>query len=818
MCDDPKGVEESATITKMEHKCRGRVSSKTEREEAVSKGGAMEECHSSSSCQLLEVSRGAHKLNQVISSWSRGVIWCDQHSKDIAKDLLKGALGLQDSLHVLGKLQEASHLARLKKKEKEKYVVIRRVNSSPVSERNYQKGILNPHISADVSSRDCIEGVREVIRDSLARQNLLHNIHAEEMRCFSSRYADSASDVPSTSSSRSSSFQTDNVTSMASSVWSATEEKKARSPSLIAKLMGLEEMPLKSWQTHSQKDMEKNKIFSQQRPTFEIDTPKLRKSQFVLPTEDPKTLKDILETMHFKGLLKNNYIKEIKPDSPPIVLIRPRHDPHLRLQETFAPVFQEEGSLNSETVLRKPKVKEDSPSKIIDSNNRGLNFGKTSRREEAKETPMKRHIQQEGGKGSRENEIQPVKKEVKIKQSLPTKAKSSGFITRPSLKKVATPKNIDMMPKPMIGSRKPVKKEIAKAKNSSRSKDQAKVSPQKPSKPENTSNVTKSKILHQPSATSNSNSVRRPQNIVRGPIAVKKSSTKKAVSKATVAKITTEKLECKGDKVVLEGKKIDVASNNDTVLEGKGFDPELEYDTIVEGYGGTETAEQLSTEEGTEHTDIQIGEHCCESSVCDVTLVTINDQNSRKSIGEVDDDPISPIGTDSESFTTGTSLQALLLSSPAFMNHVDELFNLHVDVPTTSQKTGINDFSGAGTRPSLDCVNEIVRRKSHPDSRMIHPPWLSLVGNTKRHISLDHLLKETCDGVEVLRSYSELAGGNYPTDNLYTMLERDINHSEALSGIWDLGWKKGFSVDDTIQVVEDIEKQLLRGLIAEICA
>ncbi|KAK8682855.1 hypothetical protein V6N13_038937 [Hibiscus sabdariffa] len=795
----------------------------------------MEECHSSSSsCQLLEVSRGAHKLNQVISSWSRGVIWCDQHSKDIAKDLLKGALELQDSLHVLGKLQEASHLARLKKKEKEKSDVIRRVNSSPVRERNYQKGILNPHISADVSSRDGIEGVREVIRDSLARQNLLHNIHAEEMRCFSSRYEDSASDVPSTGSSRSSSFQTDNVTSMDSSVWSATEEKRARSPSLIAKLMGLEEMPLKSLQTHSQKDMEKNKIFSQQRPTFEIDTPKVRKSRFVLPTEDPeKTLKDVLETMHFKGLLKNNSTKEIKPDSPPIVLIRPRPDPHLRLQEKFAPVFQEEGSLNSETVLRKPKVKEDSPSKIIDSTNRGLNFGKTSRRVDAKETPMKRHIQQEGGKGSRENEIRPVKKEVKIKQSLPTKAKSSGSITRPSLKKVATSKNIDMMPKPMIGSRKPVKKEIAKAKNSSRSKDEAKVSPQKPSKPENTSNVTKNKILHQPSATSNSNSVRRPQNIVRGPIAVKKSSTKKAVNKATMAKITTEKLERKGDKVVsevkkidlvsgndtvLEGKRIDVASNNDTVLEGKGFDPEPEYDNIVEGYGGAETAKQLSTEEGTEHTDIQIGEHCCESSVCDVTLVTINDQNSRQSIGEVDDDPISPIGTDSESFTTGTSLQALLLSSPAFMNHVDELFNLHVDVPTTSQKTGISDFTGAGTRPSLDCANEIVRRKSHPDSRMIHPPWSSLVGNTKRHISLDHLLKETCDGVEALRSYSELAGENYPTDSLYAMLERDINHSEALSGIWDLGWKKGFSVDDTIQVVEDMEKQLLRALIAEICA
>ncbi|GMI97732.1 hypothetical protein HRI_003442500 [Hibiscus trionum] len=896
MCDDPKGVVESATITKkMEHKNKGRVSSKTEREETVS-NGAMEELRSSSSCQLLEVSRGAHKLNQVINSWSRGGIWCDQHSKDIAKDLLKGALELQDSLHVLGKLQEASHLARLKKKEKEKYdkevrndQLFRRVNSSPVGEQN-------SHLSAGVSSRDCIDELREVIRDSLARQNLLPNINAEEKRCFSSRYLDLASDIPSTSLSRSSSFQTENFTSMDSSVCSAAEEKKARGPSLIAKLMGLEEMTSTSLQIHSQKDVEKKKIFSQQRPTFEIDTPKVRKFQLVERTEYPeKTLKDVLETMHYKGLLKNNSIKEIKPDSyqssdffsgnrlinsPPIVLIKPRHNPHLQRQEKFLPVFQEEGSSNTETMLRKPKVKEDFPFKLIHSNNRGLNFSKTRRRVEAKETPMKRHVQQEGGEDGQENETRPVKKEVKIKQSLTTKVKSSASITQPSVKKVATAKNIDVIPRPMISSRKPVDKEVGKAKNLSRSKDQAKVAPRKPSKPENASNVTKSKISHQPSATANSNAVRRPQNTVRGPIDVKKSSTKKAVSKPTVTKITTEKLECKGDKVVLEGRKsdlvsendtvleekkidlasngdtvleekrtdlalnddtvleekwidlasendvvleekridlasendivleekridiasendtdleekrIDLASNVDTVLEGKRFDPEPEYDTVVEGYCA-EIADQLPTEEGTEHTDIQIEEHCCESSVCDVTLVTIDDQNSRKSIGDVDDDPITLIGTENVNFMTGTGLKALLLSNPAF---------------------------NADTRLSLDCANEIVQRKSHPDSQMIHSPWSSLVGNAKRHIPLDHLLKETCNGVEALRSYTELAGENYPTDSLYAMLERDINHSEALSGIWDLGWKKGFSVDDTIQVVEDIEEQLLRGLIAEICA
>ena len=207
-----------------------------------------------------------------------------------------------------------------------------------------------------------------------------------------------------------------------------------------------------------------------------------------------------------------------------------------------------------------------------------------------------------------------------------------------------------------------------------------------------------------------------------------------------------------------------------------------------------------------------------ESSVCDVSLVTIDDLNKRRSIGEVDDDPIIPIGTNSESFMRGTSLKALLLISPAFLNHAEELFHLHVNVPTTSQKVGISDFTDANTRLSLDCANEIVRRRSFPDSQIVHPPLLTLVGNAKSHISLDHLLKETCDGVEALRSYNELADENYLTGSLYAMLERDIKRSEVLSGIWDLGWRKGFSVDDKMQVVDDIEKQLLSGLIEEICA
>ncbi|XVF49178.1 hypothetical protein PTKIN_Ptkin03bG0247500 [Pterospermum kingtungense] len=631
-CDDPKGVVECGTIRrsksgseKMEHKNEGRRRTQSRSDLNASRKGSIEGLHSSSSCQVSEVSRGAHKVNQVTGSWSNG-LWCDGHSKDIAKDLLKGALDLQDSIHMLGKLHEASHyMARLKKKEKEKCdrvrkdQVIQGTNSSPVGDRNHQMGIQNPRLSADGPSRDCIEELRKVIRDSLARQNLLPNIDAEEKRCFSRRYPDSASDIPSTSSSQSSTVQTDYFTSMDSSISSAAPEKKARGPSLVAKLMGLEEMPSKPLQTNSQKELEHKNSFSQQRPIFETDMPKLRKSQFVFREENPKrrTLKDILETVHYKGLLKSNSIIEIKSDSyqsndffseqrlfhgnPPIVLIKPRHDPHLQPQEEFVLVSQKEGILNTETMLKEMKVKEEPPSKIIGSKTRGFNFNETKSIAEAEEIPVKRLSQQEGAKDSKEKEVRPVKKEVKVKERHSIKVKSMGPVTQPLLKKEETFKK----PKPVISSRKPVEKEVGKAKNLSRSKDQAKVTP---SKPENGTNVTKSKISHQQRATVNFNSNRAPKTSVLGLNDRRKSPTKKekAVSKATTAKPTTEKQECRGDDIVLEAKKIDLTSENDIVSKGKRIDLASENDTVLEGYS-TETAYQDPMKEAIENTDIQIG-------------------------------------------------------------------------------------------------------------------------------------------------------------------------------------------------------------------
>ncbi|KAE8671393.1 hypothetical protein F3Y22_tig00111954pilonHSYRG00019 [Hibiscus syriacus] len=267
--------------------------------------------------------------------------------------------------------------------------------------------------------------------------------------------------------------------------------------------------------------------------------------------------------------------------------------------------------------------------------------------------------------------------------------------------------------------------------NLSRSKDEAKVTLPKSSKLENGSIVTRNTMSYQQISTVNSNFRHRPLTTVRATDDWEKIQAKKekTVGKAaTTANITTEKLQYRRDGIVSDGKKIDVISRNNTVLEGKVVDLASENDNVSEEYS-IETADQLSTKEGTKHTDILIEDYPGDSPVRDVTLVTTDDKNNQKSIGDIHDDRILPIGSDSKCFMRWSRQKAFLLSS-----------------------------------------------------------------------------------------YSEPAGENYSTGSLYSMVESDMKHKEVLSGVWDLGWRNGFCVKGTMQVVDDIEKQLLSELIEGICA
>lgn len=774
-CDDPKGVVENKTIRKskagslvegqtmpkslnMMNRCSS--SYKREKEEMGSKG-TQEGLNDPSSFQVMEVSRGAHKLNQVIDSWSKGIN-IDGGSKDIARDLLKGALGLQESLIMLGKLQEASnYMAKLKKKQKEKSheVGIERMSSNRFGNQNYQMGNQNPRDSTYGSSRDCYAELREVIRDSLARQNLLPNSSSQEKAYFhrqnllpnsplqekaylDKRKKGSSPDMPSTSSSRSSMFHSHDFGSSECSFSSKGYEEKQKGSNLIAKLMGLEDFPSKSSKIF-QEQLEREKISNEKRPIFDIDMPKANKPEFVAQkmNRERLTLEEIIGTMQFKGVLNSNkhptyhqntshLEKRFAEDAPPIVIMRP-------FRSSIEP--EQEGALLTEEMCRNWRTKEEVSSAIMDHRTRDLNSNEMRRKLTAEETRIKK-LRVEKGANSKREVAKFEDKEVKIKENiLSNKMKASVPLSaKLPQKKEAIEKKVDRIQRMEASRSKPIEMEGVKSRSVSKILEQGKVALTKQKKSESKSHITRNQISQQKSTSQNSVSKKSAPIISHNSIQRKKNvKSDNPVSKPLA--INVENIGCKAEDIQIE------------------FTCGNESDRTTADINTP--AVQLSIEEENEASEIVIREICDNSQnyVYEPTLPTTQDETGTKSPEEANKG-LTHITMERDN---------LLLSSPSFLSHADELFDINAYIPVISRTNCLQD-------------------------------------------------SQVCHGTESVRSHAELAGENFPSDSVYAVLERDLLGNRVAKGAWDIGWRDGFSVAEVDEVVGAIDKIIFIELVEEL--
>lgn len=593
-CDDPKGVVTCGTIRrsktnslKMEDKIReiGRRKAKSlsasldhynpEKEKKImaSKGEIHDHSHSHShsyshsrshshshshspaSFQLNEVSRGAQKLNHMIDSWSKGMKFGGQ-STDIANDLLKGALDLQDSLVMLGKLQEASrYMAHLKRKQINHVqdqdhdddhgdeAWIGSTSSSCHFRDKYPiTGFQNPRPSFDgsSSSRNSTEELKKVIKESLVRQNLVSNSRKYERPCFlAPRSLDSAStsdQSPSTTSSSQSSLArpaTGSPTASSSSVAPQT----AKGSTLIAKLMGLEGYPLRPLQAASRREFEGQGKVTRERPVFNIDMPKSRRPQYAVQKADPerKTLKDILDTMQFKGLLRGNSTKGVQPfsdhpngsgfeqrladDGPPIVLIKPLRVPSIEVNEarTHRTLLEEEDPLYRRKMLRKLRTKEELQPKEISFKEVNLKSDKVRRKSEAIGISSN-GLKQEGVKEQKVIIEVPEEKEVVVKETASVKSKATRPTNQRQQRIEAVEKRADNIQKIATVNRRLLEKDVVKTRSVPKAEDQAKKLSTRTGKPNSESNNTKNQ-------TSSRQSSNKPSIIKHGEKSAASNST-----------------------------------------------------------------------------------------------------------------------------------------------------------------------------------------------------------------------------------------------------------------------------------------------------
>ncbi|XP_020518257.1 uncharacterized protein LOC18426613 isoform X2 [Amborella trichopoda] len=219
------------------------------------------EARSPTSFQLLQISKGAQKLNQMIHSWSNRPN-IDSRSREIARELSRGTLDLEDSLIMLGKLQKASRYKVHSQKKEKKREGLEREGEEEIEEgllgrdqrSIHEREFDKPRLSVDGSLRNGAEDLKEMIRESLYRQNLLPQTQSKGKSPFLNQQklnpvSEFSSGNPSrnfASSVKGKSEKTilDYGTKAPLSVLANSKPKRHKAPNVIAKLMGLEELPV----------------------------------------------------------------------------------------------------------------------------------------------------------------------------------------------------------------------------------------------------------------------------------------------------------------------------------------------------------------------------------------------------------------------------------------------------------------------------------------------------------------------------------------------------------------------------------------------
>ncbi|KAK4343443.1 hypothetical protein RND71_036537 [Anisodus tanguticus] len=725
-------------------------------------------------------------------------------SQDFAKDLLKGAFDLQESLVMLGKLQEASeYMTKLRKKESDAIGIGRTKSERVFADHRYNNKVEfeKPRLSVD-HSRDCYDELREVIRDSLARQNLLPPCCASEKVRFERRKVDLSQDFPSTSLSESSIkkacvvdgrklVMSPEFPSTSSSVSSMVQSQefqngKPKVPNLIARLMGLEEIP---WTPLHQKQLEKDKVFKKRRPILEIDLPKAKR----LPEADPKrrTLDGIIETMQFKGLLRSkssdvishqssasHFMKNFADDAPLIVIMKPVYAPELQA-ERFSTSIGDENPSEAEDSFGKRNLKEE---------NSPVNF--TMYRKLHTQKVDKSSFSRE--KGSNDHHVAPAGQktnEVSIQGKLPsTKNRAASAGKTKQTKKEVIEKRVDRTQR-APAAKKSVEMKNAELNDTTKFQDQSKRTTAKVRKPEKKSNApekvaatSNSNISKRTTAVASHNSTKRKKN-VKTDKSVKSSSivpmaenmehkddniqivhTVEQDSDITITKVTsTEELPCEEVKEILENVVIDNLKNGE-IFECDSTVPSVQCDQ-----------------------DIPLMEHI----------------SYQIHLGS----------TEKENLKCTAATRCLLLSSESFLSRAEELSDTDAWEPTLWKTISIDKKMPKSTLV-LDCANELLEIKRYQHALAIYKNPVNM--SKVLSISFDKLMNEICDSIEVLKSYTKVDGNALSVDTIYALHERDISFNGVVSTTWDLGWRNAFTLDEVEQVVTDIEKHVLNEIIDDV--
>ncbi|XP_074563294.1 uncharacterized protein LOC141819930 isoform X2 [Curcuma longa] len=711
----------------------------------------------SSDFQLMQVSREAHKLTQMIDSWSMARHVCGS-SEFFAEDLLRGAIGLQESLDMLKKLQDGSKkMPQVSNKQKQNILDKRYEKMSPQefsSEgfrvSDHQRRICEPRVSSDDFSRSCIEELKQVIKESLHKQNIMFD-------------DDKSSSSRSMRYSAISNLEDKYLRQNMEPLNSSGQPKKARSSNLVAKLMGLEEAPLKTIQPVRK---EERNFVSPPRPRFDIEMPKARKSHFLVQNNERQDnrLDDLVEIMHFKGLLKRSQIEEkgLEPmffsteeleqcgrnlqrvdQLPPIVIMKPLHW-HCRDNNV-----QDEPLANA---LMQDKIQD---IKLVKENNRP-DYHKhiLAEKQELKEWKhMERHVANTSPYYVNNKQ---QRKKVIITQKL------NSVETKPT----------------RLNMKQQEDKGVQATRNKVLNPKTSMVQLKHNGEPQHQDPKSHYRTIAK--AITNSS----------------KDTTKSGVKATRRAAIT-------------------ISANED--MKGNESDTAIKHCIKVNdilkaacGSNGSILIEQMNKEKKSSNSDNLNKDP---ETIAEAILKTNQDvQNSKlKEIVELPD--CKKIGVET---TVEEELKSVLLSSQSFLSCVKKLFSVDATRSINYQKESASMDRKVHSKLYLDISEELMAQKYIQLKNTFHPLMQGQSWGRIKYFSIDKLVEEINKEISKLASYSELQSIDACEGSLYLSLERELMSKDTIiNSVWDIGWDCWICFEEADKVADEVSDQIFSQLIEE---
>lgn len=207
-----------------------------------------------------EISKGVQKLNQILRACSNGLNF-DRNSIEVGKELLRGAMDLEESLRMLVNLQEASdYMVSSQRKNKIKLIEEDEDDETERAKVNDLKQLARPRFSFDKPNRKS-QNTKEAPQNGI-KQQLMALTYPEETPKLQEKQPGSRS--TSFSHGRSASCVPDlkalstYLEPKGHSI-SHSKPEKGRISNVIAKLMGLEELAPKDELKTTPKEMSSKK-------------------------------------------------------------------------------------------------------------------------------------------------------------------------------------------------------------------------------------------------------------------------------------------------------------------------------------------------------------------------------------------------------------------------------------------------------------------------------------------------------------------------------------------------------------------------------